>query len=94
MQRFDLKTNFLDTFSAFTAGTNVVDSVKPVFPNLFLASAPFSYKQISIAPLPCLAHVSTQFFRILYLGCMKMTKTRMSAKMHFTKTLNLVNSLI
>ena len=39
---------------------------KPVFPNLFLARAPFSEKQISIAPLPCLAHISTQFF-VLYI---------------------------
>jgi len=37
-----------------------------VFPNLFLASAPFSDKQISIAPLPCFAHISTQFF-VLYI---------------------------
>jgi len=32
-----------------------------VFPNPFLASAPFSEKQISITLLPCLAHMSTQF---------------------------------
>jgi len=35
------------------------------FPSL-LASAPFSDKQISIAPLPCLAHISKQFFRALH----------------------------
>jgi len=64
---------------------------RPVFPNLFLASAPFPDKQISIAPLPCLTHISTQFFRIVYLGCLKMIKTRMSAKIHFTIELNLVN---
>jgi len=62
-----------------------------VFPNLFLASAPFFDKQLFIAPLPCLAHISTQFFRIVYLGCLKMIKTRMSAKMHFTIKVNLVN---
>jgi len=28
---------------------------------IFLASAPFSDKQISITSLPCLAHISTQF---------------------------------
>jgi len=63
----------------------------PVFPNLFLASAPFSDKQICIAPLPSLAHISTQFFHIVHLACLKMIKTRMSAKMHFTIKLNLVN---
>jgi len=41
-------------------------SFNTVFPNIFLASAPFSDKQISIAPLPCLAHISTQFSRIVY----------------------------
>jgi len=39
---------------------------KSVFPNLFLASTPFSDKQISITTLPCLAHISTQFF-VLYI---------------------------
>jgi len=56
-------------------------SCTPVFPNLFLACTPFSDKQISITPLPCLAHISTQCFCIVYLGCLKMIKTRMSAKM-------------
>jgi len=65
--------------------------LKQCFPIIFLASAPFSEKQISIAPLPCLANISTQFFRIVYLRCLKMIKTRMSAKMHFTIKLNLVN---
>jgi len=59
-----------------------------VFPNLFLASAPFSDKQISIAPLPCVTHISTQFFRIVDLVCLKMIKTRMSTKMQFTIKLN------
>jgi len=57
----------------------------------FLARAPFSDKQISIVPLPSLAHIPTQFFCIVYLGCLKMIGTRMSAKMHFTIKLNLVN---
>jgi len=48
-------------------------------------------KQMSIAPLPYIALISTQFFRIVYLGCLKMIKTGMSAKMHFTMKLNLVN---
>jgi len=73
------------------AETEIEKYSKPVFPNLFLASAHFSDKQIPIAPLQSLAHISTQFFRILYLGCLKMIKTRMSPKMHFTITLNLVN---
>jgi len=30
----------------------------------FLATAPFSDKEISIAPLPCLAHTSTHFLCI------------------------------
>jgi len=64
---------------------------KTVFPNLFLASALFSDKEISIAPLPCLAHISTQFIGIAYLGCLKMIKTGMNAKMHFIIKLNLVN---
>ena len=49
-----------------------INHSKPVFPNLFLASAPFSDKQISITPLPCLAHISTQLFRFVYLVCLKM----------------------
>jgi len=69
----------------------LVGGFSPVFPNLFVASAPFSDKQISIPPLPCLAHMSTKFFRIAYFGCLKMIKTRMSAKMHFAMKLNLVN---
>jgi len=64
---------------------------RPVFPNLYLATAPFSNKQISIVPLP---HISTQLFRTIYLVCLKMIKTRMSAKMHFTIKLNLVNQLV
>jgi len=70
---------------------NILIFFGTVFPNLFLASAPFSDKQMSIDPLARLAHISTQFFRIVYLGCLKMIKTRMSAKMHFTIKLNLVN---
>jgi len=68
-----------------------MEAFKALFPNLFVASAPFSDKQISIALLPCLAHISTQFFRILYLGCLKMIKTRMTTEMHFTIKLNLAN---
>jgi len=64
---------------------------RAVFPNLFLDSAPFFDKQIFVVPPPHLAHISTQFFRIVYLGCFKMIKTRMSAKMHFTIELNLVS---
>jgi len=41
---------------------------------------------------PCLAHISTQFYRIAYLVCLKTMKTRMSAKMHFTIKLNLANN--
>jgi len=32
----------------------------------FMAGALFSDKQISIAPLPCLAHISTQFFHAFH----------------------------
>ena len=39
----------------------------------------------------CLEHIYTQFFRIVYLGCLKMVITRTSAKIHFTTKLNLVN---
>jgi len=56
----------------------------------FLASAPFPDQQISIAPLPCEAHISTQFLGIVHLVCLKMIKIRMNAKMHFTIKLNLV----
>ena len=35
-------------------------------PQSFLAGAPFSDKQISIAPLPWLAQISTQFFRAFH----------------------------
>jgi len=65
---------------------------RTVLPNLFLASAPFSDKKIYIAPLPSLAHISTQLFRILCLGCLKMIKTRMGAKMHFTIKFSKFNS--
>jgi len=66
-------------------------SATSVFPKIVLASAPLSDKQVSIAALPTLAHISTQFFRNVYLGCLKMIKTRVSAKMHFIIKLNLVN---
>jgi len=33
----------------------------------FLASTPFSDKQMSIAPLPSQGDISTKFFRILYI---------------------------
>jgi len=71
--------------------SRIYSTVRTVFPNLFMANAPFSNKQISIAPQPCLAHISTQFFHIVYLECLKMIKARMSAKMHFTINFNLVN---
>ena len=42
------------------AGLDIaVPGPRTVFPNLFLASAPFSGKQIFIPPPPCLAHIST-----------------------------------
>jgi len=37
-----------------------------------MANAPFSDKQISIALLPCLAHISTNFFVLYIWGCLKM----------------------
>jgi len=40
--------------------TFCLDQCFPIFQSL----APFSDKQISIAPLPCLVHISTQFFTL------------------------------
>jgi len=64
---------------------------RSVFPNLFWLVPPFLTNKFLSPPLPSLAHISTQIFRIVYLGCLKRIKKRMSAKVHFTIKLNLVN---
>ena len=62
-----------------------------VFPNLSLASATFFDKKNFYRPPTMASTRVNTIFRIAYLVFLKIIKTRMSAKMHFTIKLNLVN---
>ena len=73
-------------FMYVAPGTTRRIEVKNVFPNLFLATPPFLTKNFYCPPTMPSTHNNT-----IFLGCLKMIKTRMSAKMHFTIKLNLVN---
>ena len=67
-----------------------MDVILTVFPNLFWLAPPFlTNKFLSPSTMPSI-HINTIFsFRMF--GMLEMMKTGMSAKMHFTIKLNLVN---
>jgi len=98
--RFDnsalLRKNFSFFWKSLVLPKNKSESTKQLqydvsqcFPIFFWLAPPFLTKKF-LSP-PYLAHISTQFFCIVYLVCLKMIKTTMSAKKHFTIKFNLVN---
>jgi len=82
--------HWIQIWSPISGCENTALCLSQCFPIFFWLAPPFLTNNFYRPPTMPNTHINTMF-RSVYLGCLKMIKARMSAKMHFTIKLNLVN---